>query len=203
MIGPHHSLFITKFMHSRKKQILQITSFVLGWALFASGIYYKWGYMDLIKKGNQAIQENRLDTQDYEVAGRSLLASKDVIHYNLGVQAYKAENFNRAVNYFRQVIQESSSDSLKARAYYNLGNILTLMEQPKEAVTMYQAALRLDPSDWETKYNLERLYVFNPKALGEGNQEASMEQEPQGNPNDTPDPAKGKGWVASPETKGI
>jgi Ca-activated chloride channel family protein len=189
-------------MHSRKKLVLQITLFVLGWALFIVGIHY-YSYIDLIKRGNQATQENRLDAQDYEVAEKNLLASKDIVHYNLGVRAYKAESFKRAADYFLQVIQESHSDSLKAKAYYNLGNILTALEQPKEAAQMYQAALRLNPSDWETKYNLERLYVFNPKAFGEGQQETSMEQEPKENANDAQDPAKGRGWGVSPNSKGI
>lgn len=190
-------------MSGGKRRALQIILFAVGWILFVSGIYYKSGYLDLIKKGNQATQENRFDNQDYEKAEKNLFASKDIIHYNLGVRAYKADNLKRAADYFRQVIQESNSNDLKAKAYYNLGNILTVMEQPKEAAAMYQAALRLDPSDWETKYNLERLYVFNPKAFGEENQEASMQQEPNEEANSAQDPSKGKGWGTGPNPKGI
>jgi|GEM_PF-1463238 len=190
-------------MRGRKKQALQIILFVLGWALFGSGIYYKWSYLDPIKKGNQATQENRFDNQDYEVAGKSLFASQDVVHFNLGVRAFKAENLKRAAEYFTQVVQETRSEVLKAKAYYNLGNILAAIEQPKEAAQMYQSALRLDPSDWETKYNLERLYVFNPKTFGEGEKEASMEQEPREEPNSAQDPAKGKGWGTGPNSRGI
>jgi hypothetical protein len=43
---------------------------------------------------------------------------------------------------------------------------------------MYKESLRLDPNDWESKYNLERLYVFYlPAFPGEGNQ-ASLDQDP-------------------------
>jgi hypothetical protein len=43
---------------------------------------------------------------------------------------------------------------------------------------MYKESLRLDPKDWESKYNLERLYVFHFEAFpGEGNQ-TSLDQQP-------------------------
>lgn len=189
-------------MHRRKKPVFKLILFVLGIALFFLGIYY-YHYLDLIKKGNQATQESRFDSRDYERAEKNFLASKDLVHYNQGVKAYKAQNLKRAADHFRLVIRESSSSSLKARAYYNLGNILTVLEQPKEAAEMYRAALRLNPSDWETKYNLERLYVFNPKTFGEGQQEASLEQEPRENADNAQNPAEGRGWGVSPDPRGI
>jgi hypothetical protein len=49
---------------------------------------------------------------------------------------------------------------------------------PKKAAEMYRESLRLDPTDWESKYNLERLYVFYPMAFPDEGSQASLNQEP-------------------------
>jgi len=151
---------------------------ILGGLCLSYGIYQKYWYSDLIRNAVETIEANRLDQQYLEDAKKGLFSSDSLIAYNMGVRAYRANNLKRAGEHFYEVIRNSQDPSHKKHACYNLGNILAQLNLPRKAAEMYKESLRLDPKDWESKYNLERLYVFYLEAFpGEGNQ-ASLDQEP-------------------------
>ena len=159
----------------RKFRVLLL---ILAGLCLSFGIYQKYWYSDLIRKGVESIEANRLDQQYLEEARKGLFSSDDLIAYNMGVQAYRADNLKKAGDHFYEVIRNGQDSAQKKLAYYNLGNILVQFDLPLKAAEMYKESLRLDPNDWESKYNLERLYVFYLQTFpGEGNQ-ASLEQEP-------------------------
>ncbi len=157
---------------------IRVYLLIIGGLCLFYGIYQKYWYSDLIGEAVKAIEENRLDQQYLEKARESLFASEELISYDMGVRAYRSNNLKKATEHFYDVINKSDHSFLKKRAYYNLGNILVQLELPKKAAAMYQESLRLDPSDWESKYNLERLYVFYPILLPDEGSQASLEQEP-------------------------
>lgn len=151
---------------------------ILGGLCLCFGIYQKYWYSDLIRKAVESIEANQLDRQYLEEAKEGLFSSDDLIAYNMGVRAYRADNLKKAGEHFYEVIRNSQDSLQKKHAYYNLGNILAQLELPRKAAEMYQESLRLDPRDWESKYNLERLYVFYHEAFpGEG-QQTSLKGEP-------------------------
>lgn len=151
---------------------------VLGGLCLSFGIYQKYWYSDLIGSAVESIEANQLDHQYLEEAKEGLFSSDDLIAYNMGVRAYRADNLKKAGEHFYEVIRNSQNSLQKKHAYYNLGNILVQLELPRKAAEMYKESLRLDPDDWESKYNLERLYVFYLEAFpGEG-QQTSLNQEP-------------------------
>lgn len=151
---------------------------VLGGLCLCFGIYQKHWYSDLVQIGAESIEANRLDEQHLEKAKRGLFSSERLVVYNMGVRAYRAKNLRKASEYFYEVIRNSDDSSQKKSAYYNLGNILVQLELPAKAAEMYRESLRLDPTDWESKYNLERLYVFYPQTFPDESNKASLEQEP-------------------------
>jgi tetratricopeptide (TPR) repeat protein len=151
---------------------------IIGGLCLSLGIYQKYWYSDLIGEAAKAIEENRLDQQYLEKATESPFASEELISYNMGVRAYRADNLKKASQHFYDVIRKGGDSFRKQRAYYNLGNLLVRMDLPKKAAQMYRESLRLDPTDWESKYNLERLYVFYPMAFPDDGSQASLEQEP-------------------------
>jgi len=142
------------------------------------GIYQKYWYTDLIDNAVKAIDENQFDQQNLEQAKKSFLSSEGLIAYNMGVRAFRANNLKKASTHFYDVIKKSTDDSQKKLAYYNLGNILVLLDLPKRAAEMYQESLRIDPNIWESKYNLERLYVFYPSVFPNEGKQASLDPEP-------------------------
>jgi len=151
---------------------------ILGGLCLSYGIYQKWWYSDLLDKALKSIEANRLDHQYLEKAKASLFSRKALVLYNMGLRAYQANNLKNASGHFYDVINKGQDQLVRKRSYYNLGNILVQLELPKRAAEMYQESLRLDPTDWESKYNLERLYVFYPMAFPEEKGHASLEQEP-------------------------
>jgi len=151
---------------------------ILGGLCLSYGIYQKYWYSDLVRKAVESIEANRLDQQYLEEAKKGLFSSDGLIAYNMGVRSYRANNLKKAGEHFYEVIRNSHDSSKKKQAYYNLGNIFVQLELPQKAAEMYKESLRLDPKDWESKYNLERLYVFYQEAFPNEGQQTSLEQEP-------------------------
>ena len=157
---------------------IRIYLLITGALCLSFGIYQKYWYSDLIEDAVKAMESNQLDQQYLEQAQKSFLSSDGLISYNMGVQAFQANNLKKASVHFYDVIKNSKDADQKKRAYYNLGNILVLLELPKKAAEMYQESLRIDPNIWESKYNLERLYVFYPSVFPKEGEQASLDQEP-------------------------
>jgi len=151
---------------------------IAGGLCLSYGVYQKYWYSDPLQKALKSIQTNRLDQQYLERAKDSLFSLKTLVLYNMGVRAYHGNNIKSASKHFYDVIGENCHYPVKKNAYYNLGNILVQLELPRQAAEMYQESLRLDPGDWESKYNLERLYVFYSMAFPDEKGQASLEQEP-------------------------
>lgn len=75
--------------------------------------------------------------------------------YNLGGALYKQENFEDATKLYGNVASREADAETKAKAFYNLGNTYVKAQKFPEAVESYKSALRLNPDDMDTKYNLE------------------------------------------------
>ncbi len=74
--------------------------------------------------------------------------------YNLGSSYIKKGNFDEALYRLEQAAKTATSKSEKHKAFHNIGNVLMENKKCKEAVEAYKNALRNDPSDEETRYNL-------------------------------------------------
>jgi tetratricopeptide (TPR) repeat protein len=134
-------------------------------------------YTNTIATGNRAVAEQRFDSQAYEQASHFWWAQRDTLLFNQGVLAYKTGNIPRAVEYFRQVTQRTASSTLRMQAHYNLGLVMLALEDVEKAAEFFKIALRLDSSDRDTKFNLERLYHFVLRQEGTPG-EVSLKQAP-------------------------
>ena len=74
--------------------------------------------------------------------------------YNLGNSYYQKGNFEEALYRHQQAIENTSSKAEKHKAFHNIGNILMQNKKCKEAVEAFKNALRNNPKDDETRYNL-------------------------------------------------
>ncbi len=74
--------------------------------------------------------------------------------YNLGNSYYQKGNFEEALYRHQQATKTSTSKAEKHKAFHNIGNILMKNKKCKEAVEAFKNALRNDPTDDETRYNL-------------------------------------------------
>ncbi|KAA5827576.1 tetratricopeptide repeat protein [Algibacter amylolyticus] len=114
------------------------------------------------KKANNFVYEGNelIDSEDFvsaEMAYRKAISEQPTGAtgaYNLGTSYYKSGNFNEALYRLEQAVKTASTKSEKHKAFHNIGNILMQNEKCKEAVEAYKNALRNNPSDNETRYNL-------------------------------------------------
>ncbi|MDD3876045.1 MAG: tetratricopeptide repeat protein [Bacteroidales bacterium] len=74
--------------------------------------------------------------------------------YNLGNALYRQGNYEEAARILNNVSNMDMSKANKAKVYHNLGNVLLKNEKLSESIEAYKNALRLNPEDQDTKYNL-------------------------------------------------
>ncbi|MGZ0015524.1 tetratricopeptide repeat protein [Yeosuana sp. AK3] len=74
--------------------------------------------------------------------------------YNLANAYYKKGSLEEALFRQQEVVETSTSKEEKHKAFHNIGNILMQNKKCKEAVEAYKNALRNNPTDDETRYNL-------------------------------------------------
>ena len=74
--------------------------------------------------------------------------------FNLGNAYYNSELYDEALLRHLEAVKNSNSKPEKHKAYHNIGNILMQKKQCKEAVSAFKNALRNNPSDDESRYNL-------------------------------------------------
>ncbi|MBL4752657.1 MAG: tetratricopeptide repeat protein [Flavobacteriales bacterium] len=74
--------------------------------------------------------------------------------FNLGDAAYKQEKYDDAINQFELLSKKAGTKEQIASAYHNLGNAYLKKKEYEKGVEAYKQALRNNPSDMDTKYNL-------------------------------------------------
>ena len=74
--------------------------------------------------------------------------------YNLGNAYYNRESFSEAFGRFKQAGELATEKGDKHRAFHNMGNVFMKNKEYQKAVEAYKEALRNNPNDEETRYNL-------------------------------------------------
>ncbi|MGC9471492.1 MAG: tetratricopeptide repeat protein [Bacteroidales bacterium] len=108
-----------------------------------------------IREGNREFKNGNFS--ESEILYRKALEENNAMYqaeFNLGSALYKQEKYENAGNYFSRVPEEGLSPDDRARFYHNLGNSMLKNGQIRESIEAYKEALRNNPEDMETKYNL-------------------------------------------------
>jgi len=74
--------------------------------------------------------------------------------YNLGTTLYKENHIEEAFGHLKEAANRSSQPDLSHKAFHNIGNVYMEKEEYDNAIEAYKQALRNDPTDEETRYNL-------------------------------------------------
>jgi len=75
-------------------------------------------------------------------------------HYNLGNALMAQKKDSAAVEQFQKASQLETNPLRKARSFHNMGVVCQQHQMYGEAIENYKQALRLNPNDDETRYNL-------------------------------------------------
>lgn len=74
--------------------------------------------------------------------------------FNLGDAYYKQGKYKEAEGQFEALTSKKTSRDTLAKVYHNLGNSLLMQKQYEKSITAYKKALKNDPGDDDTRYNL-------------------------------------------------
>lgn len=106
-------------------------------------------------------------------------------NYNAGNALHQQGDYPRAIQESLRSTQGSNAD-VRVRAYYSIGADYYREGKLKEALDAYKNALRLDPNDLDTKYNLE---VIQRRLDKEAEQRQALDQQAkQDQPSDQQNP---------------
>lgn len=135
-------------MNGRALILVAVAPLLLGFKMFESR-------NSEVEQGNAALQagkaEDALKHYDNAVAK---LPGEPGVHLDRGAALYALSRFDEAQKEFLTATQ-AQDPALKANAFRNLGNALSKLDKPKEAVEAYKHALALRPDDKAAKWNLE------------------------------------------------
>ncbi|MBE0650544.1 MAG: tetratricopeptide repeat protein [Bacteroidales bacterium] len=110
----------------------------------------------LVRKGNELFKKGKFS--DAEVEYRKALEKNpkyEKAQFNLGDAIYQEKNFKEADPLFSKLIKNSKNNALKANSLYNLGNTMMSQKNYESSINAYINSLRLNPNDYDAKYNLE------------------------------------------------
>ena len=134
-----------------------------------------------LSQGALAIENNEFITA--EVAYRKAIAieeNKATGSYNLGNAYYKKSKNEEALSRFVNAAKVATTKPQRHQAFHNLGNALMNQKEYSGAVEAYKNALRNNPSDDQSRYNLalaKDLLEKNPPKEGEDDQEKEQDNQ--------------------------
>ncbi len=110
---------------------------------------------NLTWEGNKELSENRF--VEAEVEYRKAIAKSNenaAAPFNLGNAYYNNATFSEAFGRFKEAGELATDKGDKHKAYHNMGNVFMKRKEYAKAVEAYKQALRNNPKDEETRYNL-------------------------------------------------
>ncbi len=109
----------------------------------------------LLREGNKAYREGDFNTA--EINYRRVLEENPhniTALYNLSNALYRQNNYQEAARIINSLKDLDVDKQTRAKMFHNLGNSFFRNEQYAESVEAYKDALRIEPDDFDTKYNL-------------------------------------------------
>ena len=109
----------------------------------------------LIRQGNRAARSNAL-TEAETAYRKAISANRENSQaiYNLAIVQLAQSKTKEAMKSFQQAAELEKVPRRKAKSYHNIGTIYQNQRQYQPAIEAYKEALRLDPENFKTRYNL-------------------------------------------------
>ncbi len=152
----------------------------------------------LIRNGNSSYQNNNFDKAELNYRKALVIDPKSKsANYNLGNTLYSQQKFQESQEYYEKSIDKNDDKLSRARAYHNIGNTCFKSNQLEQAILAYENALKLNPSDMETKYNLA---MAKKQQQNKGGGKNDQKQDKKDNQNKKDDQKK-SGGNGNPQEK--
>ena len=110
---------------------------------------------NLTWEGNKELTENNFVEAEVDYRKAISKSSDNVAApFNLGNAYYNQNTFGEAFGRFKEAGETATDKADKHKAYHNMGNVFMRRKEYEKAVEAYKEALRNNPTDEETRYNL-------------------------------------------------
>ena len=136
-----------------RKRSANILLFVLG--IMFPALSYSQQEKKYIKDGNEQYNKSDFNAAEKQYS-KALSKNKDSYKgtFNLGDAYYKQGKYEEAANQFQLLTHRATAKDTLAKAFHNLGNSLLKSKKYPECVDAYKNALKCNPNDQDTRYNL-------------------------------------------------
>jgi|SRR5690554_1491586 len=163
--------------------------------LFSMGFVQSQSWKDSLRAGKQAYQDG-----DYEQAYQSLLEAQKLapaevdLSQDIGNAAYRSQDYEMAEKAFRAAASNVEDGLEQSKHWHNVGNSQMQAKSYKAAVESYKNALRKNPDDEKTRYNLAEA---QRRVKKEEQQEDKGQNENQDEQSDSDDNSQGENQSSS------
>lgn len=137
-----------------------------------------------VRKGNKEykVQKYSEAANFYTKAVEENPTSKEA-NYNLGNTLYNQKEWDKAIEYYNNSNSLEQDEPLNVSSgMHNIGNALLSKKELKDAMEAYKMALRLNPEDDETRYNLavvQKMIKDEEQQQDEGEDDQEQQQQEQ------------------------
>ncbi|GBU08056.1 hypothetical protein AwDysgo_13870 [Bacteroidales bacterium] len=152
-------LILEFFILDRKNRIFRkvklFSVFLIFFLGFGSQAFAQKEVRKNIHKGNDEYKVEKY-TESEITYRKALEINKQSLEaaYNLGNALYKQQKFPEAAEQYKEVVERETDKAKLSSAYHNMGNIFMEGKDYAQSITAYKQALRNNPRDDETRYNL-------------------------------------------------
>jgi len=163
--------------------IIFLALFMIPGFVFAQEKKEQRAAQNYLSEAQQSLQKEKFADAEADFRQAiSLDPSNETAKYNLGAMYYEKEKNEEAMLRFKQAATTANSKTEKHRAFHNLGNTFMNAKKYQEAVAAYKDALRNNPQDDETRYNLalaKDMLDKNPPPPEENNEDNKDQEKEQ------------------------
>lgn len=139
-------------------------------------------------EANKELTANDFTTAETDYR-RAISKSSDntVAPFNLGTAYYNRESYGEAFGRFKQAGEKTEEKPSKHKAFHNMGNVFMKNKEYQKAVEAYKEALRNNPADEETRYNLALAKKMLEQQQDEQNNDQNQDNKDQQDQQDQKD----------------
>ncbi len=153
-----------------------------------SGAVFGQNERKFVRSGNKLFMEavrdtTRLDTvrfgqaeEEYRKA-LNLRPTNDLWNFNLADALYKQMRFEEAEQKFKELSEKLETKTEQARALHNKGNSQLMQQRIDDSIESYKEALRRNPNDLDTKYNLAYAQMLKDKQEQQQQQQQNQQDQ--------------------------
>jgi Ca-activated chloride channel homolog len=151
-----------------------------------------------LRDGNELYNDSSYNDAEIQYR-KSLEKDQDYFNasFNLADAVYKQERYEESSALFDALKDNAPTETDLAKVYHNLGNSLVQEQKLEEAIAAYKSALRINPNDKDTRYNL----ALTHQQKQQQEQEQENKEEDQENKDEQKEDKKGENKEKEKENK--